>query len=244
MKILFDTDFTNGSYKIPINGLIWMGDKRYMFDQIKTKIAEGWSCIKMKIGAIDFQEELDLIKYIRSQFNVEELELRVDANGAFSPENALEKLKRLSDFHIHSIEQPIRAGQIEPMSVLCENTPIPIALDEELIGINRFDDKLALIKDIRPQYIILKPSLLGGWKASEEWIDIAKKYNTKYWATSALESNIGLNAIAQWTATLDKDLVHGLGTGQLFTNNFPSPLYANKGYLSYRKEENWIYSSH
>ena len=243
-KILFETDFTNGLYDIPINGLIWMGEKKFMFDQIKTKIEEGWSCIKMKIGSIDFDEELDLIKYIRSQFNVDDLELRVDANGAFSPENALEKLKKLSEFHIHSIEQPIAAGQIDAMSGLCRDTPIPIALDEELIGINNADDKSNLLKNIRPQYIILKPSLTGGWKASEEWIEIAKKYNTKYWATSALESNIGLNAIAQWTATLDKKTVHGLGTGQLYTNNFPSPLNASKGYLSYRKEKDWIYLSH
>ncbi len=238
-KVLFPTAFTQGQYKIPINGLIWMGGRQFMFNQIKTKIDEGWSCIKMKIGAIDFKEELELLKFIRAQFKPSELELRVDANGAFAPRNALEKLKYLSDYSIHSIEQPIKAKQIDQMAELCEISPIPIALDEELIGIFDYSEKMEMIRKIKPQYIILKPSLIGGWKASEEWIQIAKENNVKYWATSALESNIGLNAIAQWTATLEKDLVHGLGTGQLYTNNFQSPLLASKGFLSYQKDKNW-----
>jgi len=239
-KVLFETDFTKGSYEIPINGLIWMGKKEFMFDQIKTKIDEGWSCIKMKIGAIDFDEELELIKYIRTQFSIDDLELRVDANGAFSTGEALEKIKKLSDYEIHSIEQPIKAGQLDQMASLCCNPPIPIALDEELIGIIDKEQKAALLDHINPQYIILKPSLVGGYTASEDWIDIAKKNNIKYWATSALESNIGLNAIAQWTATLEKGLVHGLGTGQLYVNNFSSPLTVRNGYLSYQNDKNWL----
>jgi len=238
-KIYFGSTFTNGQYKIPINGLIWMGEKQFMFDQIKTKIDEGWSCIKMKIGAINFEEEIELLKYIRKQFGAEELELRVDANGAFAPYKALEKLKILSDLNLHSIEQPIKANQIDEMADLCFKTPLPIALDEELIGINTFLQKDKLIQIISPQYIILKPSLLGGWEASDEWIKIAKKYNVKYWATSALESNIGLNAIAQWTATLKKDLIHGLGTGKLYHNNFESPLNVKSGYLSFDQSVKW-----
>ncbi len=241
-KILFDTEFTNHSYKIPINGLIWMGEKKFMFDQIKLKIDEGWSCIKLKIGAIDFEEEIELIKYIRAQFGIDELELRVDANGAFLPTEAKEKMKILSDYDIHSIEQPIGAGQEYKMAELCDNPPLPIALDEELIGVIDMHKKQRLLKLIKPQYIILKPSLIGGWNSSEEWINIAKQHNIKYWATSALESNIGLNAIAQWTATLEKNLIHGLGTGQLYTNNIDSPLQASKGYLSYEKDKNWLFN--
>jgi len=238
-KILFETDFTEGLKDIKINGLIWMGEKKFMFDQIKSKIEDGWSCIKMKIGAIDFEEEIKLLKYIRSQFTPSQIELRVDANGAFSSDDALEKLKTLSDLNIHSIEQPIKAGNIDMMAKLCNTSPLPIALDEELIGINNINDKEKLIKAIKPQYIILKPSLIGGWKASDEWINIAKKHDVKFWATSALESNIGLNAIAQWTAAMEEDLVHGLGTGQLYTNNIDSPLSVNSGNLSYDKSKVW-----
>jgi len=238
-KILFESGFTGGKYQIPINGLIWMGDKRFMFEQIKTKIEEGWKCIKIKIGAIDFEEELSLLQYIRNHFNKDDIELRVDANGAFHFKKALENLKRLSEFDLHSIEQPIKSGQIDQMAELCEMSPLAIALDEELIGVNDLKNKKFLLDSIKPQYIVLKPSLTGGWEASEEWIKIAKYLEIGYWVTSALESNIGLNAIAQWTVTLDKDIIHGLGTGQIYTNNIESPLYAAKGFLSYNPQKKW-----
>ncbi len=229
---LFDTPFSRGDSGIPVNGLVWMGDKAFMKAQIKTKISDGFRCIKIKIGAIDFDEEIDLLKYIRSQFNADDIEIRVDANGAFTPEEAMDKLERLSVFDLHSIEQPIRQGQIDEMARLCAKSPLPIALDEELIGVHG-NAKAVLIDAIKPQYIILKPSLLGGWKASAEWIDIAKQWGIGWWVTSALESNIGLNAIAQWTATLDTTMYQGLGTGQLFTNNIPSPLNIRDGKLFY-----------
>ena len=238
-KIFFKTDFTGGKYKIPVNGLIWMGDKRFMFEQIKTKLDEGWRCIKIKIGAINFEDELALIKYIRSEFNKDDVELRVDANGAFSVKEAPEFLKRLSDFDLHSIEQPVKAGQPEEMAKLCASSPLPVALDEELIGINDIEEKKELISTIKPHYIVLKPSLTGGWQASQEWIDIAGSTGTGYWVTSALESNIGLNAIAQWTATLNKGIIHGLGTGKLYKNNIKSPLVVEKGFLYYDKNKKW-----
>jgi len=222
--ILFPSSFTEGRSHININGLIWMGDRKYMLDQIKNKIDQGYRCVKMKIGAIDFQTELELLASIRNEFSQEEIELRVDANGAFKPKEALEKLKRLSSYDLHSIEQPIRPDQAGEMRRLCDQSPLPIALDEELIGINGVIEKKELLQLIKPQYIILKPSLVGGLKRSQEWIDIAESLGIGWWITSALESNIGLNAIAQWTATLDNDMFQGLGTGQLYTNNIESPL--------------------
>ncbi|WP_223034253.1 o-succinylbenzoate synthase [Hanstruepera marina] len=236
---LFSSKFTQGSDAININGLIWMGDELFMKSQIKEKIETGFSCIKMKIGAIDFQTELDLLKSIRNEFTSDDIELRVDANGAFSPSEALEKLKRLSDFNLHSIEQPIKQGQIIEMAQLCESTPLPIALDEELIGVFNVTNKAKLIQTINPQFIILKPSFIGGWKGSQEWIDLAKKHNIGWWITSALESNVGLNAIAQWTYTLNNDMAQGLGTGSLFTNNFDSPLQVKSGTLQYKNNLEW-----
>lgn len=237
---LFKSSFTKGETVIPINGLIWMGNKGFMKSQIKEKLANGFSCIKMKIGAIDFTAELELLKFIRSQFSSKEIELRVDANGAFKPSEALEKLKRLSEFDLHSIEQPIKQGQLQEMAKLCENTPLPIALDEELIGVFSVKEKEDLIKIVQPQYIILKPSLIGGFKGSEQWISIAKQYKKGWWVTSALESNIGLNAIAQWTHTLQNKLPQGLGTGNLFTNNFKGPLKVKNGALAYNKKKSWV----
>lgn len=237
-KILLNSDFTDGQAGIAINGLVWMAEKDNMFKQIKDKLDSGWNCIKLKIGAIDFDAEIDLLKYIRNQFSADKVEIRLDANGAFQPEEALNKLKILSDFSIHSIEQPIKQGNIEKMSELCEKSPIPVALDEELIGINS-GEKFKLLDTIRPAFIILKPSLLGGIKESEEWIDIAKTMNIDYWITSALESNIGLNAIAQWTATLPGNKTHGLGTGRLYTNNFISPLYIKDHKLHYDTSGSW-----
>jgi L-alanine-DL-glutamate epimerase-like enolase superfamily enzyme len=219
-----------------------MGTKEFMKTQIKEKLSSGFSCIKMKIGAIDFETEMDLLTSIRKEFSSREIELRVDANGAFATNGALEKLKRLSDLEIHSIEQPIKQGQIEEMALLCERTPLPIALDEELIGVFSVTKKEEILQTIQPQFIILKPSLIGGFNGSEQWIEKAKKHNISWWITSALESNIGLNAIAQWTFTLQNKMPQGLGTGGLYTNNFNSPLEIQKGSLQYNNSKNWNFN--
>ena len=220
----WDTPFSRGEEGITINGLIWMGSFDEMYARIREKMSAGFRCIKLKIGAIDFDKELQLIEFIRSHFDKDEIELRVDANGAFKPSDAMSRLEALSKFDLHSIEQPIRQGQWEEMAKLCATTPLPIALDEELIGVNTESEKIRLLETIRPQYIILKPSLHGGIAGSKEWIRLANERNIGYWITSALESNIGLNAIAQWTATQEHILPQGLGTGQLFTDNIESPL--------------------
>ena len=239
---LFPSEFTKGNDSIPINGLVWMGSEAFMRTQIKEKIESGFNCIKLKIGAIDFQTELEILKSIRKEFSVSDIELRVDANGAFSPVDALEKLKRLSEYHIHSIEQPIKPKQFEAMAQLCKETPLPIALDEELIGVFSTEAKQKLLKTIKPQYIILKPSLVGGFAGSQQWINIAESLNIKWWITSALESNVGLNAISQWTYTLNSKMPQGLGTGSLFTNNFPSPLKVKNGTLHYDIKQNWKFN--
>lgn len=236
---LFPSQFTLGNESIPINGLIWMGTKDFMKQQIKEKLAAGFSCIKLKIGAIDFKTELELLKSIRNEFSASDIELRVDANGAFLVEEALEKLKYLSELELHSIEQPIKQGQWTEMAKLCELTPLPIALDEELIGVFNVTNKAKLLQTIQPQYIILKPSLVGGLKGSTEWINLANNQNIGWWITSALESNIGLNAIAQWTYSLKTNMYQGLGTGSLFTNNFESPLQVKNGTLQINKNKHW-----
>lgn len=228
---LWDTPFARGEAGIPINGLIWMGDYKKMLEQIEVKMQSGFRCIKLKIGAINFEEEIALLKHIRAHFSANEIELRVDANGAFSPCDALDKLHRLAELDLHSIEQPIRAGQWEEMARLTANTPLPIALDEELIGCNTVQGKKELLSAIRPQYIILKPSLHGGISGGQEWIDEAERQKIGWWITSALESNIGLNAIAQWCATFDNPLPQGLGTGALFTDNVEMPLSIRKDCL-------------
>lgn len=234
---LWDTPFSRGEAGIPINGLIWMGNFEEMYRQIEAKMEAGYRCIKLKIGAIDFDAELTLLKHIRSRFSVKDIELRVDANGAFSPAEAMRKLDALSKLDLHSIEQPIRAGQWEEMARLTARTPLPIALDEELIGHNIPEIKQELLSAIRPQYIILKPSLHGGICGSNEWIAEAEKQNIGWWVTSALESNIGLNAIAQWCATLHNALPQGLGTGQLFTDNIDLPLEIRKDCLWFCAEK-------
>ncbi len=239
---LFVSNFTESNKAIDINGLIWMGDREFMNDQIKERIAQGFRCLKMKIGAIDFATEIQLLASIRKEFSINDIELRVDANGAFKPSEALEKLKILSNYDLHSIEQPIRQGHYQEMALLCEETPLPIALDEELIGVFDVTKRTKMLQIIKPQYIILKPSLVGGFKESLEWIELAKKYGIGWWVTSALESNIGLNAIAQWTATLKSSMPQGLGTGGLFTNNFDSPLEVSKGGLYYNKNKNWNFN--
>jgi o-succinylbenzoate synthase len=230
-SIVFPSDFVSKQTPIPINGLIWMGDKAFMTSQIENKIKTGFDCLKLKIGAIDFETELQILKDIRSNYSSKDIELRVDANGAFLPHEALDKLEQLSKFDLHSIEQPIKAGQINEMASLCSNTPLPIALDEELIGVFNVKKKSELLKTIKPQYIILKPSLIGGFSGSEEWINLAEQQNIKWWITSALESNIGLNAIAQYTFTKNNPLPQGLGTGGLFTNNTPTNLVVENGKL-------------
>lgn len=238
-NILFPSAFTSGSAGIPINGLVWMGSRADMELQIKEKLKQGFNTIKLKVGGLDFETELDILRNIRKQFSPADITLRLDANGAFSPEEAPEKLKRLSEFSIHSIEQPLRQGQPEAMALLCRTSPIPVVLDEELIGIFSADQKFELLQTINPSFLILKPSLVGGFTASNEWISIARKLAVDWWITSALEGNIGLNAIAQWTYTLQNPLVHGLGTGQVYTNNIPSPLTISESKLYYMPEKNW-----
>lgn len=236
---LFPSTFITSEAKININGLVWMGDKQFMQKQIEEKIKSGFRCIKLKIGALDFKTEIELLKSIRENFSDKEIEIRVDANGAFTVKEALEKLKQLSQYAIHSIEQPIKQGQWQEMARLCEDSPIPIALDEELIGVFNTTKKENLLNTIQPHYIILKPSLIGGFKGSDNWIQLAEKQKKGWWITSALESNIGLNAIAQYTFTKNSILPQGLGTGALFTNNIPSPLTVSNGTLFYNKNLDW-----
>jgi o-succinylbenzoate synthase len=240
---LFPSSFTKGNDAIRINGLVWMGDEAYMKSQIEEKLAQEFTCIKLKIGAIDFEKELELLRYIRQNFDAKTIEIRVDANGAFNSFEALDKLKQLAVFELHSIEQPIQKNNTDLMANLCKSTPFPIALDEELIGVFLFSEKEALLKKIRPQYIILKPSLVGGFKGTLEWISIANSLNIDWWITSALESNIGLNAITQFTFTLQNPLPQGLGTGGLYTNNFDGPLEINKGHIQYNTAKNWDISN-
>lgn len=237
--LLFPSAFTAGTASIPINGLVWMGDEAFMKEQIDEKIAQGFSCVKLKIGAIDFDRELGLLQYIRSHYSAQEIELRVDANGGFSTSDALDKLFKLSELELHSIEQPIKQGQYDSLSVLCKDTPLPIALDEELIGVVKLSDKENLLDKIKPQYIILKPSLVGGFKGSLEWIQFAEARGIGWWITSALESNVGLNAIAQWTFTLQSAMPQGLGTGGLYTNNVEAPLVVSEGALWYDPTVKW-----
>ncbi len=238
-RILFPSEFTQGKQGIPINGLIWMGTPEFMKQQIRTKIDAGFRCIKMKIGALDFDTEYELLKTIRNEFSPQEITLRVDANGAFAYKSALEKLKRLSDLQLHSIEQPIAAGQRLEMAELCRQSPVPIGLDEELIGISSRTEMQKLLEILCPAYLILKPSLHGGFSGCEKWIELAAKNNSGWWITSALESNIGLNAIAQWTFQLQAKAEQGLGTGLLFTNNFDSPLEITGEQLWFRPEKKW-----
>ncbi len=239
--ILFPSDFTNGQKSIPINGLIWMGEEAFMKEQIEAKLADGFHCIKLKIGAIDFDIELQLLQYIRHNYTPEQIEIRVDANGAFDSNTALTKINQLSGFKLHSIEQPIEKNQHDRMSELCKITPIPIALDEELIGVFTLEEKEALLQKIKPQFIILKPSFIGGFRGTKQWIDLADKYQIGWWITSALESNVGLNAIAQWTYLQNNSMPQGLGTGALYWNNFESPLEVKNGNL-WHKTKNWDFN--
>ena len=237
--LLFPSAFTQGQKNMDINGLVWMGEAEFMKQQIEEKLAQGFHCIKLKIGAIDFQKELDLLHFIRQNFDADTIEIRVDANGAFDESDALDKLNQLYGYKLHSIEQPITKNRTDSMAELCKNTPIPIALDEELIGVFSYAEKEALLIKIKPQYIILKPSFVGGFRGTQEWIDLAKKHQIGWWITSALESNIGLNAIAQWNFLQQNSMPQGLGTGGLFTNNFDCPLEVKNGQLSYNPNLDW-----
>jgi o-succinylbenzoate synthase len=232
-KLYFPSEFTERKAAIIINGLIWMGDVAYMQEQIQDKLDQGFHCIKLKIG-VDWESEYKILQELRAKFSADLLELRVDANGGFSKDEASTVLQQLADLHIHSIEQPIKAGNVNDMAELCAKTPIPIALDEELIGVINFNEKRRLLETVKPQYIILKPSLIGGISGSDEWIALAEEQSIGWWITSALESNIGLNAIAQYTFTKKNPMPQGLGTGALFTNNFESDLEL-KGELLYFK---------
>lgn len=230
-------------FSIPINGLIWMGPHDYMMEQVTTKLSEGYTSIKLKVGAIDFQSELELIRYIRREFSADEVEIRLDANGAFTPTEAKEKLDRLAKYGIHYIEQPIRAGQWQETARLVEDSPIKIALDEELIGINTANRQRELIETIRPAILILKPALLGGFKACDDWTALLEDIGGYRIITSALESNIGLNAIAQYAALTASPHAYGLGTGMLYSNNFPSPYHVDAQGLHYRRDQTWDFSS-
>jgi len=236
---LYPSKFIQGKGAIPINGLVWMGTFESMNTQIRNLLKAGYNCIKLKIGALDFERELDLLAQLRKEFTEKEVILRVDANGAFQPDEALEKLKRLSEFEVHSIEQPIGINQWQKMADLCSKTPVPIALDEELIGPHTAESKQQLLEEIKPQFIILKPSLLGGFKEADQWIQYADNLAIGWWITSALESNIGLNAIAQWTYLKEVSGHQGLGTGSLFTNNISSPLRIKKGFLMLDNSLHW-----
>lgn len=239
-RVVVDTPFVHGETTIPINGLVWMGSFDEMSARIEEKLSAGFTTIKLKIGAIDFESELELIRQLRGRFSSEALTIRVDANGGFSPEEALPKLNRLAAYGIHSCEQPIKPNQWAEMRKICAESPIHIALDEELIGITDPMQMFMLLREIAPQYLIIKPSLMGGFAGAQEWLKMAKMTNTGAWFTSALESNVGLNAIAQVVAKFNPLIPQGLGTGALYTNNIESPLYQKADYLAYNPEGKWV----
>ena len=238
-RLIYKTNFFESGEKIPINGLIWMGHMEAMLLQISDKITEGFDCIKMKVGSLDFEKEIDILHYIRRKYYTQNILLRVDANGAFKPDEALYKMEAMARHGIHSIEQPIAAGQPDLMTKLCAQTPIDIALDEELIGVNDKSEKAELLDKIKPQYIIIKPTLIGGIQSSLEWIEIANNMNIGWWITSALESNIGLNAISQLASKTNAKSYQGLGTGKLYHNNIESPLTVSSGHIFYDQNKSW-----
>lgn len=238
-RVIFNNDFSKRRSQVAINGLVWMGTEHFMREQIAEKLAAGFKTIKMKIGAIDFDTEYKLLRSIRETYASDIITLRVDANGGYSPTEVREILKALKKIEVHSIEQPIQAGQPDEMARLCEENIVPIALDEELIGVTNYVQKRNLLKNILPQYIIIKPTLIGGIQDSKEWIDAARQFNINWWMTSALESNIGLNAISQFAAEYLPNVPHGLGTGQLYVENIPSPLKVQDGFISLISTEDW-----
>ncbi len=238
-QLLFPSEFTGGKEGIATNGLIWMGDRSYMKRQIGEKLDIGFRVLKLKVGAIEMEEELDLLHGIRLEYGEDLLEIRLDANGAWKVEQARERIERFSEFGIHSIEQPIARGQIREMAALCDQSPIPVALDEELIGLTSLKERAELMDVIRPEYVILKPGLLGGFSVAEEWIRLAEKRNSGWWITSALESSLGLNSIAQWTYDKQVTIPQGLGVGTLYTNNIPSPLQMEGDQLWHLSHKSW-----
>jgi O-succinylbenzoate synthase len=238
-KTLYPSGFTEGKDSIRINGLIWIGTKEAMFRQIRQKLEDGFTCLKLKIGNLSLDEEMELLGFLRKQFGAEDLELRVDANGAFKPKEVLEILKILSDFDLHSIEQPIAPGHPDTMAEICELSPIPVALDEELIGKHVSAARRKLLDIIKPHYLVLKPGLLGGIAACNDWVKLSNERNIGWWITSSLETNIGLNAISQWTYTLNNSYAQGLSTGSLYAFNIPSPLYLYGERLYYDPDKKW-----
>ncbi|MDQ2658235.1 MAG: o-succinylbenzoate synthase [Bacteroidota bacterium] len=236
-RIIFDNNFTHGT-PIPINGLIWMGDLDFMMDQINKKIAEGFRCVKLKVGGLDFDRECDILGYIRRRYFKENIQIRIDANGAFKADDVLFKLEEMARYDIHSVEQPIMPGLGE-MEELCRKSPIPVAFDEELIGVRSRDEKQALLKNLKPRFIVLKPTLHGGFSGCEEWIAIAESMNIGWWITSALESSVGLNAICQFTARYNPGIPQGLGTGAIYSNNFLSPLTVRQGTIVWDTRGRW-----
>lgn len=240
--IYYPSAFTQGESRIEINGLVWMGDFDRMIERIEEKLKAGFRCIKLKIGAIDWHKELEMIEFIRRRFSEESLMIRVDANGGFTMDDALPRLKRLADLGVHSIEQPIKAGNPELMAFLCQVSPLPIALDEELIGKYTTADRVAILDAIKPAYIILKPALCGGFSGGEEWISLAEERGIGWWVTSALESNVGLSAIAQWTAYIGAKGPQGLGTGGVFTDNFDTPVYLEGDKLGFNASKPFDYN--
>jgi O-succinylbenzoate synthase len=238
-RIPYPSDFTNGQKGILTNGLIWMGAKPFMISQVREKMQLGFHVLKLKVGALDIREELEIVKWIRMEFGAGDLEIRLDANGAWSPDEAPERMEQFARFGIHSIEQPIAAGQIGALTRICLDPAIPVALDEELIGITDPAARSLLLEKVKPAYLILKPGLLGGFSVTASWIELARKQNIGWWITSALESNIGLNAIAQWTFQQGVTIPQGLGTGALYTNNIPSPLQMSGDQLWYRSNYDW-----
>ena len=238
-RILFPSTFSEGKSGIPINGLIWMGEPAFMLKQIRDKLDQGFRVLKLKVGGLKPEEELEVIRQIRSTYSVADLEIRLDANGAWTPHEAPERMASFLSFGIHSIEQPIHTGQIPELAEICSDPVIPVALDEELLGIRSYEERKQLLELVKPAYVIIKPGLLGGFSVANEWIRLAESTGTGWWITSALESNIGLNAIAQWTASLNVTIPQGLGTGQLYENNIPSPLKIQGDRLWYLQEQEW-----
>jgi len=242
-QMLYPSKFTQGQVGIPTNGLIWMGAKDFIISQVREKLQLGFRVLKLKVGSLVFSEELDVLRWIRSEIGKADLEIRLDANGAWSLEEALKKMNQLNRYGIHSIEQPIAPGQMKALMLLCGESVIPVALDEELIGIRDPLERSSLLEQVRPAYIILKPGLLGGIAEASDWINRAEESDIGWWITSALESNVGLNAIAQWTWHRGVSRHQGLGTGALYTNNIPSPLQMSREQLWYRSENAWDLTS-
>jgi O-succinylbenzoate synthase len=238
-RILYPSEFTEGHRGIPTNGLIWMGERPFLLEQVRARIEQGFRVLKMKVGAMDFGVETGVLEWIREEFGTADLEIRLDANGAWTPEEAMRKMEILAAYGIHSMEQPLAPGQWDEMAVLCRDAPVPVALDEELAGIPKIQERRRLLNRVRPGYLILKPGLLGGFREAEQWIKLAGEYGAGWWVTSALESNIGLNALAQWTWQRGVSVPQGLGTGSLYRNNIPSPLRMEGELLWYRGEHPW-----